>query len=116
MQAIEATDEIVIVMTTCPDAASAQQIAGMVVTDKLAACVQRIPAMQSTYMWQGKLQDEAEVLLLIKTLPHAVPALTRRILEVHPYEVPELLIQTADCGNEAYLQWVRTNVFAPTSP
>jgi periplasmic divalent cation tolerance protein len=117
MQSTDIATQIAVLTTTCPDAASAQQIAAAAVTEKLAACVQRLEGVQSTYAWQGEVRDEAEVLLMIKTLPHAVPALTRRILALHPYVVPELLVQTAECGNEAYLQWVRTIVFEPaTSP
>ncbi len=108
--------DLVTAMTTCPDAQSAQRIAVALVSDGLAACVQRIAGLQSTYVWDGKLQEEAEVLLLIKTIKPAVPALAQRIRVLHPYEVPELLIVPVESGNEAYAQWVRDNVRLPVTP
>lgn len=108
--------DLITIVTTCPDAQSAQRIAVAVVSDGLAACVQRIAGLQSTYVWDGKIQEQAEVLLLVKTVKQAVPALAQRIRALHPYEVPEMLIVPVESGNEAYAQWVRDNVRLPATP
>lgn len=101
---------MVTLMTTCPDDGIARQIAVALVSDGLAACVQRIPGVQSTYVWKGELQEDHEVLLLIKTLRDSLPLLAERIRALHPYDVPELLVVPAYAGNEAYGEWVRKSV------
>ena len=72
--------------------------------------MQRVPGVQSTYVWKGEVQEDREVLLLIKTLKDCVPLLAERIRALHPYEVPELLVVPAYPGNEAYGEWVRSSV------
>ncbi len=91
---------------TCPDAASADQLAETLVREHLAACVTQIPGAQSIYFWQGQIQRDAEVLLLIKTMEDRYPALEARIQALHPYEVPEILAVPILQGLPAYLQWV----------
>jgi periplasmic divalent cation tolerance protein len=110
MQLTDMPADLVTLMTTCPDEESAKQIANVIVSERLAACAQRIPGLQSTYVWQGQLQDEPEVLLLIKTLKGSVPAVVERVRSLHPYEVPELLVIPVSSGNDGYTEWVRSNV------
>jgi periplasmic divalent cation tolerance protein len=110
MQTTDTSADLVTVMTTCPDEDTAKRIAVALVSEQLAACVQRIPGLHSTYVWQGKLQDEAEVLLLIKTVKDAIPALAERVRSLHPYEVPELLAIPVSRGNDVYAEWVRSSV------
>ena len=95
---------------TCPDQASARQIAETLVGERLAACVNQLPGMQSTYRWQGAVTSDSEVLLLIKTTAARLPALQARLLVLHPYELPELIAVPVTSGHEAYLQWVRDGV------
>lgn len=92
-------------LTTCPDFDTAQRIANALVEERLAACVNFLPGMHSTYRWQGKVQHAGEVLLLIKTTRVRMPAVQERIVALHPYELPEVLTVEAG-GLPAYLQWI----------
>jgi periplasmic divalent cation tolerance protein len=76
------------------------------VEERLAACVNRLPGAHSTYRWQGKVIDDSEVLLVIKTIPERFDALRDRLLELHPYEVPELVALEVVDGHPAYLDWI----------
>ena len=101
---------ILLCLCTCPDAASAQQLAETLVGERLAACVNRLPGVLSTYRWQGKVSSDGEELLLIKTTTARFEALKARLLELHPYEVPELISLSVERGHTAYLDWVQANV------
>lgn len=95
-----------LLFSTCPDAASAERIARALVEERLAACVSRLPGMHSTYRWSGAVEQAEEVLLLVKTAADRLPALTRRLCELHPYAVPELVAVDVAAGLPAYLHWV----------
>ena len=105
-----APDAVLLCYCTCPDAASAQAIAGTLVDERLAACVNRLPGVISTYRWQGGVASEGEELLLIKTTAARFEALKARLLELHPYELPELVAVPVQRGHAAYLDWVRAGV------
>lgn len=92
-------------LTTCPDFDTAQRIADALVEERLAACVNFLPGMHSTYRWKGKVEHAGEVLLLIKTTRVRMPAVQERIVALHPYELPEVLSVEAG-GLPAYLQWI----------
>jgi periplasmic divalent cation tolerance protein len=92
---------------TCPNAETAQELAQHLVGESLAACVNLLPKVTSVYRWEGKVTTDSEVLLLIKTTESRFPALKARLLELHPYEVPELIGVPVALGHEAYLDWVR---------
>lgn len=94
----------------CPDATSAQAIAEAVVGERLAACVNHLPGIRSTYRWQGAVTTDDEALLLIKTTAARFDALKARLLELHPYELPELVAVPLEYGHATYLDWIRTNV------
>lgn len=104
------TEQVIVALSTCPDEASAERIARILVGERLAACVNRLPGLASTYFWDGRLQQEAEVLLIIKTTAARLGELEARLRAVHPYELPELVALPVAGGNERYLQWVRTGV------
>ena len=104
------SDSVLLCYCACPDAASAQQIAHTLVDERLAACVNHLAGMHSTYRWQGVLTVDKEELLLIKTTASSFEALRERILALHPYAVPELIGVPVERGHGAYLDWVRTNV------
>lgn len=89
--------------------ADADRIARGLVERRLAACVNVIPKVSSVYWWEGELTSDDESTLLIKTRSALVPALTRAVLELHPYSVPEVIALPLDValGNPAYLAWVR---------
>ena len=98
--------DAVLVLTTLPNADAASELAKTVVNEKLAACANLFPAVRSVYRWQAKLQDENEVLVLLKTRQEHFERLKARILELHPYEVPEVLAIPVEQGYQAYLDWL----------
>ncbi len=98
--------DVLICLCTCPNPATADRIAEALVEERLAACVNLLPGLQSVYRWQGQVQRDAEVLLLIKTTRQRYPALQARLPQLHPYELPELLAVESVSGLPAYLQWV----------
>ncbi|HEX5961215.1 MAG TPA: divalent-cation tolerance protein CutA [Rhodanobacteraceae bacterium] len=93
-------------LSTCPDAETAARIARTLVGEGLAACVNCVPGVQSTYHWQGRIHDDAEVLLLIKTRRERFEALRARLVELHPDEVPELVALDIIAGHAPYLDWI----------
>lgn len=101
------SDTVLLCYCTCPDAASAQKLAEALVSERLAACVNRIPAIASTYRWKGKVVTDHEELLLIKTTAGQFAALKERLLALHPYELPELIAVPVADGHRPYLDWVR---------
>ncbi|HVY23913.1 MAG TPA: divalent-cation tolerance protein CutA [Steroidobacteraceae bacterium] len=101
---------ISIAMCTCPSDEVGQKIANALVTERLAACVNQISGVQSTYLWQGALHNDAEILLVIKTTTEKLATVAARIKALHPYEVPEFIALPVHGGSESYLQWVRQNV------
>jgi periplasmic divalent cation tolerance protein len=98
--------DALLVLTTLPNADAAAELAKSVVTEKLAACANLFPALRSIYKWQAKLQDENEVLVLFKTRQEHFERLKARILELHPYEVPEVLAIPVEQGYQGYLDWL----------
>ena len=92
---------------TMPDKERATSMARVLVEEGLAACVNVIPGVRSIYQWDGKVQEDEEVLCLIKTRPAVFERARDRILALHPYEVPEILAFTVDDGSAAYLEWLR---------
>lgn len=96
----------VVLHCTCPDAASAGRIAEALVAEQLAACVQQLPGMVSTFRWEGRVERTEEILLLIKTVEERIPAILERVRALHPYDVPELLALDVVGGAPDYLDWV----------
>jgi periplasmic divalent cation tolerance protein len=104
------TEQVIIAFSSCPDGASAERLAATLVRERLATCVNRLGGMTSTYFWDGRLQDESETLLIIKTTAARLAALEARLKDLHPYDLPELVALPVTGGNERYLEWVRTGV------
>lgn len=104
------SEQVVVAFSTCPDESVAQRLAEALVSEGLAACVNRVAAVQSTYVWDGRLQDDAEVLLIIKSTAARIPSLEQRLKELHPYELPEFVVTSVMGGNEPYLEWIRRSV------
>ncbi len=99
-----------VVLVTAPGEASALAIARTLVDERLAACVNVLPGVTSVFVWEGKREETAEALLVIKTEAARYPALERRVQEIHPYSVPEVLAVAVEAGAPAYVQWVRDSV------
>ncbi len=101
---------VVIVLTTLAAGTDAAGLARALVTERLAACVNVLPAMTSVYRWEGRVEEEQEQQLVIKTAENRVAALSARIRALHPYAVPELLVIRASDGSDEYLRWLRDSV------
>ncbi len=93
-------------LTTCPDESSAKALANALVERGVAACVTCLPGAHSVYRWQGRLCDDAEVQLLIKTTEARAASLQDVVAELHPYDEPELIILPVTGGSQGYLQWI----------
>ena len=100
------TSDYVIALTTLPADADAAEFGRTLVDERLAACVNLLPVMESVYRWEGKIEFEAERQLVIKTSRDRIVDLWDRVRELHPYEVPEFVIIPIVDGNEAYLRWI----------
>lgn len=99
--------DLVVVYLTAPDADVAARIGRTLVEEGLAACCSLVPGVRSIYRWEGAVQDEAEVLLIVKTRAALVDALSERIAAVHPYTLPEVIALPVIGGLAPYLDWVR---------
>ena len=97
---------VCVALTTCPDEGTARRIASALVDERLAACVNILPDMTSIYRWQGVVETTPECLLLVKTRRARLEALRRRLEELHPYDLPELVALPVEGGSSAYLTWV----------
>jgi len=94
-----------VLLTTTPTRDEAQKIARLLIEEKLAACVQLLP-IESFYFWQDKTQNEAEILLLIKTRAALFDAATARIKDIHSYTVPEIVALPFAAGFQGYFDWI----------
>jgi periplasmic divalent cation tolerance protein len=99
-------EQAMLVITNLADTASAQQLARALVEQRLAACVNMLPAVHSIYRWEGAVEEAAEVTLLIKTTTARYPALEQAIVALHPYELPEVIAVPVSAGLPAYLGWI----------
>ncbi len=99
-------DEILLVLTNMPDAASAEQLAHAIIAHHAAACVNQLAPCTSTYRWQNAIEKTTEVPLLIKTTRAAYPRLEQLIGAAHPYDLPEIIALPVALGLPAYLSWV----------
>ena len=99
-------EEVLTVFTTWPDLATARAAARTLVEERLAACGNIVPGVESVYRWEGKVETAAEVLVVFKTVSGSYPAFEARLRALHPYEVPEVLALPIADGLPAYLRWV----------
>jgi periplasmic divalent cation tolerance protein len=99
-----------VIFCTCPDADFGAELAGKLVESRLAACVNLIDSVRSIYRWEGKLCDDREVLLVIKTTEPHVVALTEMLAELHPYDCPEVIALPVTSGHAPYLDWLAAQV------
>jgi periplasmic divalent cation tolerance protein len=96
-----------IVLTTAAHPEEAVRMGRTLVEERLAACATLIPAAQSIYHWQGRIETAQETLLLLKTEANRLAALERRLNEIHSYETPEFLVLAVESGSHPYLEWLR---------
>jgi periplasmic divalent cation tolerance protein len=102
--------ECVQVSTTLPDEATAKQFGKRLVEERLAACAQIVGPISSAYWWQGQLEEAREWYCHLKTTAGTSTELSRRIRELHPYEVPEIIVVAIKEGDASYLTWIAETV------
>lgn len=105
--------DVLLVLTNCPDAEVARRIAVHLIEQRLAACVNQLAPVQSTYRWQGTVESATEVPLLAKCTRERYPLLEQAIRELHPYTVPEIIAVPVTAGYLPYLRWVADETTAP---
>jgi periplasmic divalent cation tolerance protein len=103
------TEEVLVVLTTWPDAEKARSAARTLIEEKLVACANLVPGVESIYRWQGAIETSSEVLIVLKSTIARYQALEARILSLHPYEVPEIIVLRVSDGLPRYLRWVESN-------
>lgn len=100
-------NDCVVVWTTIGRTADGRGLASMLVNERLAACVNVLPEMESVYRWKGQVETDHERQVIMKTTVARVAALRARVHELHDYEVPELIVMPIVGGSDAYLNWIR---------
>jgi len=105
--------EILVLLSTCPDAATAERIARELVASSLVACVNVVPGLRSIYRWNGAVQSDEEVLMILKTTTERLPAVRERLVALHPHDVPEIVALSVADGHHPYLRWVADSTRTP---
>ena len=100
-------------LVTAPSLEEARRLARALLEDRLVACANLVPSVQSLYWWEGQVEEAAEVLLVLKTRTERVGELVARVRELHPYSVPEVISWPLGPGNPDYLAWLGAEVPAP---
>jgi periplasmic divalent cation tolerance protein len=103
--------DYIVVMVTAP-AEEAPELAKTLVEERLVACVNIVPGLRSLYWWEGKVEDEPEVLCIMKTRSNLFEPLRDRVRELHSYEVEEIIALPILAGNPPYLDWIKKNTRA----
>ncbi len=102
--------DVVVVLSTVPDNETAERIARTLVDERLVACANLLAPMTSIYRWKGNVERDTERQLVMKTAWTKVPALEKRLKELHSYDLPEFIVIDIDAGGEAYLKWIASEV------
>jgi periplasmic divalent cation tolerance protein len=100
--------DFLLVLCTCPTSSAATVIATALLEERIAACVNRLPGIKSMYRWEGRVERDDEVLLLIKTTSQMFPRVEETIAKLHPYELPEIIGVPLSAGSLAYLNWIKS--------
>ena len=103
-------NEAIVVFLTAPNREEAGRLAEMLVSKRLAACVQIMPEMESVYRWQGKVERQREVLLIAKTVNAKFAEIEREVVALHSYETPEIVAFPLTAGSRPYLDWLSASV------
>jgi len=102
-------EKLLLALSTFPDRETAQRIAMELVTEKLAACANILPQVESTYRWQGKIEHGNETLVFFKLSENRQSAFEEKLRSLHPYDVPEIIFLPISAGLPDYLRWVAEN-------
>ena len=112
---MSSADEAIVVLMTAANGEEAARLADLLIGAHLAACVQILPEIESVYRWQGKVERQAETLLLAKTVRSKFEELEREVRALHSYDTPEIIALPIVTGSAPYLAWLSENVKIPTS-
>jgi len=104
------TTDALVVLLTVPNAETAEKLAEALVGERLAACVNVLDGVRSTYRWKGAVERDDELLCICKTTRAAFEQLRARVVELHPYEVPEVIALPVELGHAPYLAWIMASV------
>jgi periplasmic divalent cation tolerance protein len=102
--------DVRLAITTVDSVEKARKLAHALVEERLAACVNIVPGVESVYRWQGAVESAAEWMLLIKTIATRLNALEARLKQLHSYELPEFVVIAPESGSAPYLAWVTESV------
>src|SRR5262249_51381723 len=105
--------DFVVVLTTLPADGDATTFARTLVDQRVPACANLLPIMESIFRWDGRVDGESERQIVIKTSRERLPALWERVRDLHPYDIPEFIVLPIVDGNAAYLQWVGESTRIP---
>ena len=111
---MEPASEYSCVLVTAPNVSTARKLAAAVLKERLAACANLIPKIESHYWWKGQLESSSEVLVLFKTTKKKLDELERCVVKIHPYDTPEFITVSLDHGSEKYLSWIDLSLEKPT--
>jgi len=100
---------ILLALSTFPDAETARRISNQLVTEKFAACANILPAIESIYRWKENIETGSEILVLFKLSEHRQSAFQEKLRSLHPYEVPEIIFVPVSTGLPEYVRWVADN-------
>ncbi|RLM54435.1 protein CutA 1, chloroplastic-like isoform X1 [Panicum miliaceum] len=109
MESASTTVPSIVVYVTVPNREAGKKLAGSIISEKLAACVNIVPGVESVYWWEGKVQSDAEELLIIKTRESLLDSLTEHVKTNHEYDVPEVIALPIQGGNLKYLDWLKNS-------
>ncbi len=101
----EASRRFKLVLVTAPESRTAKRLARLALEQRLAACANIVPALESHYWWKGRVERSREVLILFKTTGRLLRALEQLVIAEHPYDTPEFVALSVSAGNKRYLQW-----------
>jgi periplasmic divalent cation tolerance protein len=104
------TQNAIVVFITAPTTEEATRLADVIIENRLAACVQILPEMQSVYHWAGNIERQKEILLIVKTIASKFDALEKAVREIHSYETPEIVAVPMTAGSSGYIRWILENV------
>ena len=103
-------NDALVVLVTVPNAETADKLGEALVGERLAACVNVIDGVRSIYRWKGAVERDDELLCVCKTTRGGFERLRARVVELHPYELPEVVALPIERGHAAYLDWIRASV------
>ncbi len=106
-------ESLIVIYTTCPDSATAESITSKLLQAKQVACVNLLPGIKSQYWWEGKIQKDKEVLVILKTRQSLFKAVEETIKNNHPYQIPEIIALPILQGNASYVSWIHDSVRPP---